>query len=337
MLKKILIGTAAVLMLSVFHPVNTMAVEAKSSVKIDESNAVTLTSKQAEGDEINTIQLSLYVETDGTADVSFAFNPENSVKVSEYRFNAASNCLNIYMSDTDSLFDGTDSLNIGTVSAKDKNGNDVNVRVSAKKDALKYVYNNTLIDDEEIEIETVPSATTPASTTAPSTTAAPSTTTKPATTAAPSTTTKPATTAAPSTTTKPATTAAPSTTTKPATTAPSTTTKPVATEDELCDWAINDYYKKTAIKATKAELSVNSEKQYEITLMDESGAVLDTYTIDPGTGIGTNSANKEINLPQTGNNSLSNILIILGAFMFTAAGLYVTKASGVIRFRKNGK
>lgn len=144
MLKKVLIGAAAAFMFCVFHPANAVDAEASDSVKVDSSCNVTLISDHAASEEITTLQLSLNVETDTNADVSFEFDEENNVKISEYRYNKDSNLLNIYVSDSHPLFDGKDELNIGTVSAKDKNGKNVGVKVNAIKSTMNYVYNNKL-------------------------------------------------------------------------------------------------------------------------------------------------------------------------------------------------
>jgi len=111
----------------------------------------------------------------------------------------------------------------------------------------------------------------------------------------------------------------------------------IAYDEELCKWAINDYQKKTGVLADKAEIDKNSKEQYNITLLDEAGNVLDTYVINPDTGIGVNSDNEEVNLPQTGNNSMMNILIALGAALLMGFGFYTVKISGVINRKKNEK
>ncbi|MDE6020138.1 MAG: hypothetical protein K2H01_03950, partial [Ruminococcus sp.] len=202
MLRKVLIGTAAFLMLSVLNIANTMDAEANSNIKIDDFSTITLIPDNEESDSINTIKLSLDVETDIDADVYFEFNPENSAKISEYRYNADLNCLNIYMADTNSLFKGTDSLNIGSVFAKDEDGNAVDVKVSARKDSLNYVYNTELVYDEDIEINTNPVTTTTTTSSTTTTTTASSTTTKASeTTTSSATTTKASETTTSSTTT----------------------------------------------------------------------------------------------------------------------------------------
>ena len=140
------------------------------------------------------------------------------------------------------------------------------------------------------------------------------------------------------------------TTTQESTTAPETTTtetieKPTETtitnivsDEELCNWAINDYKSKNKPKGiVKAIINKLDGSQYEITLIDDSENLLDIYSIDPVTGIGTNSSDKEINLPQTGNNSLKNLLIAFGGLMATAFGFLTVKSSGMIRRKKNGK
>ncbi len=118
MLKKILIGAFAALAFSVIHPISTMAAETHDNVHIDDSGRVTLMSDHAANDGITTLQLSLKVETKSEADISFEFDSENNIKVTEYRYDSGSNQLNIYMSDSKPLFDGS-KLNIGAVSAKD--------------------------------------------------------------------------------------------------------------------------------------------------------------------------------------------------------------------------
>lgn len=132
-------------------------------------------------------------------------------------------------------------------------------------------------------------------------------------------------------TTSTATTTSTTTTTAEAVTA--ATVSHIASDDDLCSWAINDYQSKTGVTASSTNLTVGADGMYVIALSDESGKLLDTYTIDPETGIGTDSANGEVNLPQTGNNSLNNILLVLGAFMMIGFGIFAVKTSGFNRRR----
>lgn len=328
MLKKVLLGAFTALSLGAIISLNIGAVEAANNIKIDEAGNVILVSDNEETDGVTALQLSLKVDSDIDVDVSFEFNSENDIKISEYRYHEETNCLNIYISDSKPLFDGEDILDIGSVSAKDIDGNSVDVEIDVVKDSLKYVYQNTLMEDEfEVQIETKP---TTAATTSTTTTTKPTTTTTTSTT----TTTKPTTTTTTSTTTT-------STTTTTKLTTTTTTTEAnnghIASDEELRTWAITDYQDATGITAAKAEINENSEGLYEITLSDDSGSVLDVYVIDPDTGVGTNSANEEINLPQTGNNTMTNVLIALGALMFMVLGVYIIKISGIIRREENEK
>ena len=68
---------------------------------------------------------------------------------------------------------------------------------------------------------------------------------------------------------------------------------------------------------------------------DENGNVLDVYIVDPKTGTGTDSSNVEVNLPQTGNNSMTNWLLCVGAALFMAFGFGAVKASGVLKRKED--
>ncbi|MDE6788964.1 MAG: hypothetical protein K2J47_06545, partial [Ruminococcus sp.] len=209
MLKKILMGafTATALSLGVILSLNSGVTEATSNIKIDKAGNVLLIADNEETDGITAVQLSLKVDSDVDADISFEFNSENDIKISEYRYHAETNCLNIYISDSKPLFDGEESLDIGAISATDIDGNTVDVQIEVVEDSLKYVYQNTLMEDEfEVEIATKPTTTSTTTTAKPTTTTTTSTTT---------TTTKPTTTTTTSTTT---TTAKPTTMTTTSTT-----------------------------------------------------------------------------------------------------------------------
>ena len=65
-------------------------------------------------------------------------------------------------------------------------------------------------------------------------------------------------------------------------------------------------------------------------MYDKQGQVLDTYTVHSKTGIGFNSDGDEIDLPQTGNNSLTPILVVLASLLFIILGAYAIKASGIV-------
>ena len=75
----------------------------------------------------------------------------------------------------------------------------------------------------------------------------------------------------------------------------------------------------------------------EITLYDADGNELDKYTVDRRTGEGTNSANEEVSLPQTGNNNVRELLIMLAALMMTASGAAAIILSGKRRHSRKDR
>ncbi len=97
---------------------------------------------------------------------------------------------------------------------------------------------------------------------------------------------------------------------------------------------LKDYQSKGGTTAVKATLISAADEEYRIALTDADGKQLDVYTIDPYTGTGTNSAQEAVNLPQTGNNALTNRVIAVAALLLIAAGSLAVYASGVIRRRK---
>ena len=109
----------------------------------------------------------------------------------------------------------------------------------------------------------------------------------------------------------------------------------IASNEDLCDWVIVDYEDKTGITADNAEITDEENGNYEITLKDKDEEILDIYIIDPNTGTGTETNNnKEVNLPQTDNYSLTNLMIAVGAFLMTGIGFYTIKISDVIRCKE---
>ena len=146
----------------------------------------------------------------------------------------------------------------------------------------------------------------------------------------------PITTAAITTTTATTTT----TTTTAATTSEKTSSEVNASSDAdkiLVNKAITDLQNKTGKLVGITSIKTTAENKREIILMDYEGNVLDTYTIDPETGTGTNAAGEAVELPQTGNNSMSNVLILLGAVMMIVFGLAVIAKSEVLAPRKKNE
>lgn len=179
-------------------------------------------------------------------------------------------------------------------------------------------------------VETTPPAeTTPTeeTTTAETTTTSKETATTETTTATRETTTTETTsTTAKETTTTEATT----------TTAEETTTTEVMTNygtiEEYCAWALTDYKHKTGEKPASTSYSENADGTVEIVLYDKTGEILDIYTIDPITGIGTASDGSEVNLPQTGIVSPTTALVGIGAMSMTIVGVLLI---GISRKRRD--
>lgn len=91
--------------------------------------------------------------------------------------------------------------------------------------------------------------------------------------------------------------------------------------------AVKDYETKTGKTAANSVTKENADGTVTIDLIDLSGNVIDTYTINPETGIGTNSKGAEVNLPQTGNNSLGTVAAVAAALALLGAGAAAVKAS----------
>lgn len=125
------------------------------------------------------------------------------------------------------------------------------------------------------------------------------------------------------------------TTTTTVTPDPTTTDTHIASDEELCEWAENDYQNKNGLTFTNSFVKETETGKYQITITDKSGKVLDTYTIDPETGKGVNSEGEEVDLPQTGNNSLRKLLIILSSLTLIGMGIVAIYASGIIRRKKD--
>lgn len=100
----------------------------------------------------------------------------------------------------------------------------------------------------------------------------------------------------------------------------------IASDDELAQWAIKDYQDKTGITATNAEVTAISDEEYAIVLKDADGNILDTYTINPETGIGTDSSNATVDLPQTGMSGAHKAIAGLAALMTLTGVTLVAKS-----------
>lgn len=111
-------------------------------------------------------------------------------------------------------------------------------------------------------------------------------------------------------------------------------TKYFASIDEMVEMAKKDYQSKTGAYPASAEGILLEDGSLSIAMYDDSGALLETYVIDPVTGNGNAQGGDDVSLPQTGNNSLTIWLIYMGAFAMIGFGAFTVKHSGVVRRKK---
>lgn len=112
-----------------------------------------------------------------------------------------------------------------------------------------------------------------------------------------------------------------------------TATTHIASDDELCEWAVKDYVEKTGVKPANAEIEYTADDTAIITMIDAEGNILDVYTIDPNTGTGTESDGGEVNLPQTGYSKLYHTAVALAGCATVIGGVMVI-GSGVLKKKR---
>lgn len=113
-----------------------------------------------------------------------------------------------------------------------------------------------------------------------------------------------------------------------------TAAEPKYSNEQLSDMAIKDYQDKTGTTPESADVEANADGTVSVHLKDDQNQTLDIYTVNPDTGKGKNSAGEDVNLPQTGNNSLGTVAAAVSAVALTVTGAFAMLKSGVIRRRK---
>ena len=98
-----------------------------------------------------------------------------------------------------------------------------------------------------------------------------------------------------------------------------------ASLERFAEMAKIDYEKKKGI-AVYPEVSAENDI-VTILLKDADGNLLETYKLNAKTGIGTDSGNAEINLPQTGNNSCGTAVLAGCAALSVIGGAYLVICS----------
>jgi len=105
----------------------------------------------------------------------------------------------------------------------------------------------------------------------------------------------------------------------------------IASDEVLGSWALKDYLRKNNVGGTDITIKHSSDGNREITIYDSTGKALEKYTVDPKTGKGVNSANEAVDLPQTGDNSLTHIIIMTIAMAMLGLGILCLKSNLKIR------
>ncbi len=236
--------------------------ESDSRIIIGESNHISLTSENAEQNGITALQLSLLVEPVAEADVSFDFNQENEVKVYDFRYHEDSKILNIYIADEKPIFNESNLMDIGSVSATNTDGNSVDVEITVIENSLKFVSQNILTDktfsvEDARDTDPITTTTTETTTTKPTTsttttTTTETTTTKPTTSTTTTTTTE-------TTTTKPTTSTTATTTTETTTTKPTTSTTTTTTTETTTTKPTTSTTTTTTTETTTTESVITTE------------------------------------------------------------------------------
>ena len=116
-----------------------------------------------------------------------------------------------------------------------------------------------------------------------------------------------------------------------------TTAESKFSAEEISKMAARDHFIKTGENVNASEAKENSDGTYTVSLTDDEGNVIDTYTIDPYTGKGTNESGNEVELPQTGMNSPVSAGTAAASAILVLAGTAAVYSSGVFRRKKDNE
>lgn len=126
---------------------NTESVS-ESSILIDRSDNVSLKAENAAQEGVTAVSMSLNVrpsdENDSVENVVFDFDESNNAKITEYRYHEDTGQLNVYMADANPIFRNSDTMSLGSVSAYDAEGNNVDVDITVPENSLSILSKNEL-------------------------------------------------------------------------------------------------------------------------------------------------------------------------------------------------
>ena len=108
-------------------------------------------------------------------------------------------------------------------------------------------------------------------------------------------------------------------------------------DDEIAvDMSGTESEDRTGILPMASEVQDSEDGKVAIVTEDAEGNEPDSYTeTSAAATVEIPSGENAVNLPQTGNNSLKNLLLAVGAFMLTCLGFVAVMKSGVIRRRRD--
>lgn len=139
MIKKFLTGIFTALTVSGMVSISAFA-ESGNDIEINDSGKIILTAENSSS--VTAMKVSLKVEPESEADISFMFSDSN-LQIAAYRYHPETNILNIYISDTEAIF-ADNKCEIGSVAARDSEGNSVLCSVTAEENFMEYISDYSL-------------------------------------------------------------------------------------------------------------------------------------------------------------------------------------------------
>ena len=110
----------------------------------------------------------------------------------------------------------------------------------------------------------------------------------------------------------------------------------ISDEEMAVGESMTDFEDRTGILPITSEVADSEDDKVTIVMEDADGKELDSYTEAAATDTGEMTSDENaVNLPQTGNNALKNLLLAVKAFMLICFGFVAVMKSGVIRRRRD--
>lgn len=117
-----------------------------SSIIVDRADNVSIMSDNAMQAGITAVQMSIQVspanEDDNIERVEFQFADPDNINITDYRYHEDTGLLNIYAADSQSLFQQSNALSLGSVHALNDEGKEVDVQIEVSADSLSMSAKN---------------------------------------------------------------------------------------------------------------------------------------------------------------------------------------------------